>query len=75
MRSWEKNGPKYESDTEKAKRILSEIVGLQVISLTELDKGQHYQLRVKSELVNRSYSLFKTPWEFTTDWYTINFVY
>ena len=75
MRSWEQSGPRYEKDPQKARKILSDIIGLRVISLEDLHKGENYQLRVKSELTDRSYPLVGAPWEFKTDWYTINFIY
>ena len=74
-RSWEKRGFRAEIDSEEAQRILSEIKGFKVIPLERLKKGGHYQLRVKSELNDRSNLFSGTPWEFETDWYTINFVY
>ena len=64
-----------EKNSGEAKRILSEIKGLKVIPLNRLKKGAHYQLRIKSELKDRSYPISGTPWEFETDWYTINFIY
>ena len=74
-RSWEQRGFRVEKDTGKAQRILSEIKGFKVIALKRLEKGAHYQLRVKSELKDRSYPFSGTPWDFKTDWYTINFIY
>jgi len=74
-RSWEKRGHIAEEDSEDAQRILSEIKGLRVIPLKRLEKGVHYQLRIKSELKDLSYPFSETPWEFETDWYTINFIY
>ncbi len=74
-RSWEKRGFRVEIDSEEAQRILSEIKGLKVIPLKRLEKGVHYQLRIKSELNDRSHLFSGTPWEFETDWYTINFIY
>ena len=74
-RSWEKRGLIAEKDSKKAQKIMSEIKGLNVISLKRLKKGAHYQLRIKSELKDQSYPFTGTPWEFETDWYTINFIY
>jgi len=75
QRSWEKRGFIAEKDSEKAQKIMAEIKGLNVISLKRLKKGAQYQLRIKSELKDRSYPFTGTPWEFETDWYTINFIY
>jgi hypothetical protein len=74
-RSWEKSDPVVEKDFLQALKFLSEIKGLDIISLSRLKKGAHYQLRIKSELQDRSYLFSGTPWEFETDWYTINFIY
>jgi hypothetical protein len=59
----------------KARQIMSQINGLKIIPLKQLEKGQHYQIRVKSELDDKKFFLPAFPWEFETDWYTINFIY
>lgn len=74
-RSWQNRGVIIEKNAIAAQRIMSEIKGLKVISLTRLEKGTQYQLRIKSDLKDRSYPFTGTPWEFETDWYTINFIY
>lgn len=74
-RSWKKSDPVVEKDFLQALKFLSEIKGLDIISLSRLKKGAQYQLRIKSELQDRSYLFSGTPWEFETDWYTINFIY
>jgi hypothetical protein len=75
QRSWQDRGFIAEKKSKEAQRIMSEIKGLKVIPLTRLEKGTQYQLRIKSELQDRSYPYTGTPWEFETDWYTINFIY
>ncbi len=75
QRSWEKSGPVDETDFLQAQKFLSEIKGLEVLPLSRLKKGSHYQLRVKSELYDRYLSFSGTPFEFKTDWYTIDFTY
>ena len=75
QRSWEGRGLIIEKNSEAAQRFMSEIIGLKVIPLERLKKGTQYELRVKSELQDRSYPFTGTPWEFETDWYTINFVF
>jgi hypothetical protein len=74
-RFWEKRGFRTVKNSEAAQRILSEIIGLSVIPLKRLKKETQYQLRIKSELEDRSFLFSGTPWEFETDWYTINFIY
>lgn len=74
-RSWEKKNPLVVKDFEKAQSLFSEIKGFDVIALKRLKKGKHYQLRIKSELSENKAHLTGLPWEFETDWYTINFIY
>ena len=73
QRSWEKSDPVIETDFLQAQKFLSEIKGLEVFPLSRLKKGAHYQLRVKSELYDRYLPFSGTPFEFKTDWYTIDF--
>jgi len=54
---------------------MSEIKGLEIIPLARLKKETQYQIRVKSELKDQNSVFFDTPWEFKTDWYTINFIF
>ena len=75
IRTWEKASPLVVLNFEKARQLITEIKSLEVIQLKSLKKGKHYQLRVKSELNDRKYFFSKFPWEFETDWYTINFIY
>jgi hypothetical protein len=74
-RAWDPSAPKITANFEKARSLTSEIGGLKIVPLSQLKKGSHYQLRVKSELHEKKYRLFSFPWEFETDWYTINFIY
>ena len=75
QRSWEKEIPLVVKDLETAQSLFSEIKGFDVIALKRLKKGKHYQLRIKSELSENKAHLTGLPWEFDTDWYTINFIY
>mgnify|MGYP001828725718 CR=1 FL=1 len=74
-RSWEKRTPLVVKDFEKAQGLFSEIKGFDVIPLKRLKKSKHYQLRIKSELSENKAHFAGLPWEFETDWYTINFIY
>ena len=74
-RSWEKQVPLVVKDFEKVKSLFSEIKGFDVIPLKRLKKGKHYQLMIKSDLSENKAHLTGLPWEFETDWYTINFIY
>lgn len=74
-RSWEKSAPMVTADFGKARDFFSEIKGFDVISRKRLKSGKHYQLRVKSELHENKAHFIGLPWDFETDWYTINFIY
>jgi hypothetical protein len=74
-RAWDTSAPKIIANFENARSLMSEINGLEIVPLTRIKKGGHYQVRVKSELHEKKFRLFSFPWEFETDWYTINFIY
>jgi len=74
-RSWEQTGPFVVKNFDKACLLMSEIDSLKISSFNRLKKGEHYQLRVKSELNEKKFPFAGFPWEFETDWYTINFIY
>jgi len=61
---------------------MTEIDGLKVVPLSNLEKDKRYQLRAKAELSKRTlpfylhYVLFFVSlWDFETDWYAIDFTY
>ncbi|MGD8389587.1 MAG: DUF4390 domain-containing protein [Desulfobacteraceae bacterium] len=69
-------------DFEEARRLMSEVVGLEVASLDLLEKGMEYQLRLMVELDKIRLPLylhqvlfFLSLWDFETDWYTVDFLY
>lgn len=69
-------------ELEEAKRIMSEIVGLKVVPLAELDKGSRYRLRMKAELDKIRLPLylhyvlfFLSLWSFDTDWHAVDVIY
>ena len=73
-RSWENMAPFVTTEFLKAQKFLSDIKGLNIISLSKLKKGTHYQLRVKSEQDDRYLPLIGALFELKTDWYTIDFI-
>jgi hypothetical protein len=75
QRSWENREPLIVKKIEEARQLISEINAMKVIQLKRLKKGHHYQLKVKSELNDKKFLFFGLPWEFETDWYTINFIF
>ena len=74
-RSWEKRSPLIIKDFKKAQSLFLEIKEFDVIAHQKLEKGKHYQLRVKLELNGKKFPFAGFPWEFETDWYTLNFIY
>ena len=80
-RSWESK-PIVTQDIEEAKKLMTEIDSLKVISLDKLTKGTRYQISAKAELSRFTLPLylhyvlfFVSLWDFETDWYTIDFIY
>jgi len=69
-------------DFEEAKRLMSEIVGLKVTELRNLQKGSRYQISMMAELDKirlpfyfHYVFFFLSLWDFETDWYTVDFRY
>ena len=69
-------------DFEEAKKLMSEIVGLKVTELRNLQRGNHYQISMMAELDKirlpfyfHYVFFFLSLWDFETDWYTVDFRY
>jgi hypothetical protein len=70
------------SDSEEAKGLMSEIRGLALADLGDLERGRTYQVRMMAELDKIRLPLylhyvffFLSLWDFETDWYTKEFKY
>lgn len=81
-RSWAPGGPLVTNSFEEAQQLMIKIDSLKIASLTELEKGQHYQLRAKAELSKFTLPLhlhrvlfFLSFWDVETDWYAIDFTF
>jgi hypothetical protein len=81
-RSWEGDQPLVVKSYQEAKKLMTEVDSLTIISLDRLEKGKQYQIRAKAELSKLTlpfylhYVLFFVSlWDFETDWYTIDFIY
>lgn len=81
-RSWEGNQALTVKSFEKAKKLMTEIDSLTIVSLNALEKGKRFQVRAKAKLSKLTlpfylhYVLFFVSlWDFETDWYTIDFIY
>jgi len=69
-------------DLEEAKKLMSEIVGLKVTELRNLQRGNRYQISMMAELDKirlpfyfHYVFFFLSLWDFETDWYTVDFRY
>jgi len=69
-------------DFADARRLMSEVVALEVISLDRLEKGGRYRLEMMAELDKIRLPLylhyvffFLSLWDFETDWYAVDFLY
>ncbi|MFO7883273.1 MAG: DUF4390 domain-containing protein [Desulfobacteraceae bacterium] len=67
---------------DEARRKMTEIDNLKIVSLDRLTKGEKYQLRIKAELNRVTLPLylhhvlfFVSLWDLETDWHTIDFIY
>ncbi len=72
----------YVKDFDEAKKLMSEIVGLKVTELRNLQRGNHYQISMMAELDKirlpfyfHYVFFFLSLWDFETAWYTVDFRY
>jgi hypothetical protein len=82
IRSWEVGKTHVVKSFEEAKKLMTEVDSLVIISLDQLEKGKQYQIQTKAELskVTLPFYLhyvlfFVSLWDFETDWYTVDFIY
>ncbi len=81
-RSWEGDRTVVVKTFSEARRLMTEIDNMSIISLSMLKKGEQYRLMTKAELGRITLPLylhyvlfFVSLWDFETDWYTIDFIY
>ena len=81
-RPWLTDKAEVTKSFQAAQMLMSEVNRLKIIPLSELQKGEHYQLRAKAEFSKQTLPLylhyvlfFVSLWDFETDWYTIDFIY
>jgi hypothetical protein len=72
----------YIEEFDEAKKLMSEIKGLGITRLHNLQKGKRYQVRMMAQLdkITLPFYLdyvffFLSLWDFETDWYTVDFSY
>jgi len=70
------------TDFEEAKKMMSEIVALEITELGNLRTGERYQVKMMAELdtIKLPFYLdyvffFLSLWDFETDWFTVDFKY
>jgi hypothetical protein len=78
----EKKNPQVTRSRKKARQLMAEISGLEVIELNKLIPDAPYALQMKATLVENTLPLgmhyvlpFTSLWNFETDWRTIEFRY
>jgi len=81
-KSWQGDDPFITDSFDEAKKIMSEINGLELVRLKKLDKGSRYEISAKAELdkVKLPFLLnyiffFASVWDFETEWHSYEFVY
>ena len=81
-KSWEGNKPFITDSFDEAKKMMSEINGLELVPLRKLQKGSRYEITAKAELdkVRLPFLLnyiffFASMWDFETEWHSYEFVY
>ena len=65
---------------DKAKDLMSEVMGFKLTELSNLQKGNRYYVQMMAELDKIElpfylHYIFLSLWDFKTDWYTVSFTY
>lgn len=81
-RSWDEKTPVTVYSVDAARKLMTEIDGIDVIALARLERNRRYQIQTQATLerVTLPYHLhhvlfFLSLWNVETDWYTIDFIY
>jgi len=79
---WKEKKPLVTESFDEAKDWMARIDNLVVAPLTDLVKGEKYQIRIRAQLTRvtlpfalRYVFYFVSFWDIETDWYVINFTY
>jgi hypothetical protein len=74
--------PIFIKDFDEARSRMSDICGLKIADLQEIQTGTHYQVRMMVELDKirlpfylHNVFVFLSLWDFQTDWYTLDFTF
>jgi hypothetical protein len=78
----ERDRPEQTRSLEEAQQMMSELNGLEIIPIEELQPGLPYSLHIKATLVENIFPLglhslipFVSLWNFQTDWRIVEFTY
>lgn len=81
-RPWKEEKPMVTKSFDEAKDWMTRIDNMRVAPLTDLVKGEKYQIRIRAQLTRFTlpfalhYVLFfMSFWDIKTDWYIVNFTY
>lgn len=81
-RSWAKTPLVETRSFAEAQALMSTIERIEILPLTQMQRGEGYELRAKAELskITWPYYLhyvfyFVTLWDFETDWHSVYFIY
>ncbi|THB78830.1 MAG: DUF4390 domain-containing protein [Desulfobacteraceae bacterium] len=81
-RPWKPGKPVVTKSFNEAKLLMTRINNVRVARISDVIKGEKYQIRIKAELDKVTLPLylhyvlfFVSYWDFETDWYLINFIY
>ncbi len=80
-RSWEGDNPLTTNCFKEAQILMSEISGLKIVPLDQLQKGKRYRIKAKAELDKDTlpfflnYILLTFLWDFETKWRSLSFTY
>jgi hypothetical protein len=81
-RSWKNAAPAVTESLKEAQELMTQIDGLKIIQVNNLEKNGKYQIQAKAEVSKLTlpfYLHYIFPigyfWDLETDWYIIDFVY
>ncbi len=81
-KSWQDNKPVIAESFDEAKKMMSEINGLNIVPLKKLKEGSRYKITAKAELdkvrlpiILNYIFFFASLWDFETEWHSYEFIY
>jgi hypothetical protein len=81
-RSWDTDKIRIVKTFDEARELMTDIEGMKIISLSQLEKGRQYRLLAKVRLKKATLPLalhhvllFMSFWDVETDWYSVDFIF